>query len=431
MRKQKTIKKEVSFSGVGLHTGKKTTITFKPAPADTGMVFVRVDLPERPHIKADVDHVTDVARGTTIGLDGVKVLTIEHVLGAFAGLGIDNIYAEVDASEAPVGDGSALPFIDALTEAGLVEQNAPAKEARVEKPVICEVEGVTLMAFPSEQLKVSYMIEYGHPALGVQFRSCVIDPALFTLEIAPARTYCFLHDVERLQRQGLIKGGSLENAVVIGDEGILNEALRFEDEFVRHKILDLLGDLALLGSPLVGHVVAMKAGHSSHVEFVKRLRSATGKKGTAPPEAPPPASEAILDIHQICEILPHRDPFLFVDKITRLAENSIRGIKNVSISEPHFRGHIPGSPIMPGVLILEAMAQVGAILVLKNSGNEGTLPYMLSIDKAKFRKAVYPGDQLTIDVNVVNVHKRFGKLRGEARVGENLAAEAELTFLIP
>ena len=273
MKKQKTIKKPVSFSGIGLHTGNETTITFKPAPPDTGSVFVRVDLPDRPHIKADVEHVVDVSRGTTIGLDGIRVLTVEHVLAAFAGLGIDNIFAEVDASEAPVGDGSASPFVDVLSTAGIEEQDYPRREIRITEPVAYERDGVTIMALPSDQLKLSYTIEYGHPALDSQFQSFVIEPSLFAREIAPARTFCFLHDVEQLKALGLIKGGGLENAVVIGDEDILNEGLRFDDEFARHKVLDLLGDLVLLGGTLVAHVVAIKAGHASHVEFIKQLRS--------------------------------------------------------------------------------------------------------------------------------------------------------------
>jgi UDP-3-O-[3-hydroxymyristoyl] N-acetylglucosamine deacetylase/3-hydroxyacyl-[acyl-carrier-protein] dehydratase len=429
MPKQKTINKDVSYSGVGLHTGNETTITFKPAPPDTGAVFIRTDLPGRPRIRADVAHVTDVARGTTIGLNGVKVLTIEHVLAAFAGLGIDNILAEVNASEAPVGDGSALPFVKALTEAGLAEQDRPRKEARVSEPIMYERDGVTLLALPSERLILSYMIEYGHPALSAQFGSFVIEPEVFTHEIAPARTFCFLRDVEQLQALGLIKGGSLENAVVIGDESILNEGLRFDDEFVRHKVLDLLGDLVLVGGPLVGHIVAIKAGHASHVEFIKRLRSETAKEDMRSPEAAETAqggSNISLDVNQIRNILPHRFPFLFVDRITKLDDTCAIGIKNVTISEPYFQGHIPGHPIMPGVLIIEAMAQVGAVLILSKPGHEGQLPYLLGVEKAKFRKPIYPGDRMEIRVNIVNLHKRYGKLRGEVRVDGALAAEAEI-----
>ncbi|GAB4342457.1 MAG: bifunctional UDP-3-O-[3-hydroxymyristoyl] N-acetylglucosamine deacetylase/3-hydroxyacyl-ACP dehydratase [Candidatus Abyssubacteria bacterium] len=429
MRRQKTVSRETSFSGVGLHTGKKTTITFRPAPPDTGVVFIRTDLSEKPRIKADVDHVTDVTRGTTIGLNGVKVLTIEHVLAAFAGLGIDNVYVELDASEAPVGDGSALPFVDALANAGLTEQDPARREVVVTEPVMFEQGDIVLLGVPSERLKISYMIEYGHPALGVQFKSFVVEPEEFAREIAPSRTFCFLRDVELLKKQGLIKGGSLENAVVIGDEGILNEVLRFEDEFVRHKVLDLLGDLSLLGMPLVGHIVAMKAGHAAHVEFVKKLKARTRERLAW--ATPPDGQSDALDTEQICGIIPHRPPFLFLDEITKLDNRSAVGFKRLTGAEEFFKGHVPGNPIMPGVLIIEAIAQVGSVLVLTRTGGMGKLPYMVSIDKAKFRKPVYPGDQLELSATILNLHKKFGKLRGEARVGGNLAAECEISYLVP
>ena len=434
MPNQKTIKKAASFSGVGLHTGDETTIVFKPAPPDTGAVFIRTDLPERPHIKADVAHVVDVSRGTTIGLDGVRVLTIEHVLAAFAGLGIDNIYAEVNASEAPVGDGSASPFVEVLSEAEIVEQDRVRKEVRITHPIAYERDGVSLMALPADRLKLSYTIEYGHPALDSQYASFAIDPSAFVREIAPARTFCFLHDVEQLKALGLIKGGSIENAIVIGDEGILNDGLRFNDEFARHKILDLLGDLVLLGDPLIAHVVAIKAGHASHVEFIKKLRSETARQEELTPattETGPEEKETVLDARQIREILPHRFPFLFVDRITKLDEKRAEGIKNVTISEPFFQGHMPGHPIMPGVLIIEAIAQVGAVLFLRDGNHKDKTPYLFGIEKAKFRKPIFPGDRMDIAVEVINLHKRYGKLRGSVSVNGKLAAEAEIIFGTP
>ena len=431
---QKTIKKAVSFSGVGLHTGNKTTITFKPAPPDTGVIFIRTDLPERPRIQADVAHVIDVSRGTTIGLDGAKVLTIEHVLAAIAGLGIDNVYAEVDADEAPVGDGSAAPFVEVLSDADVEEQNHPKKEIRISSPVAYDRDGISLLALPSDNLKLSYTIDYNHPALDSQFCSFTIDPAVFAREIAPARTYCFLHDVEQLKAAGLIKGGSIENAIIIGDDDVLNEKLRFSDEFARHKVLDLLGDLVLLGGNLVAHVVAIKAGHASHVEFIKQIRSEISPQAgrTAHAADPEPADEPIVyDAARIMEILPHRYPFLFVDKITKLDGKHAEGIKNVTISEPYFQGHLPGRPLMPGVLIIEAIAQVGAVLFLTDEAHKGQFPYIFSIEKAKFRKPVYPGDRMDIVVDIVKQHKRYGKLRGKVLVDGKLAAEAEIVFGTP
>jgi UDP-3-O-[3-hydroxymyristoyl] N-acetylglucosamine deacetylase/3-hydroxyacyl-[acyl-carrier-protein] dehydratase len=431
---QKTIKSAVSFSGVGLHTGGKTTVTFKPAPPDTGVVFVRTDLPGRPGIQADVAHVVDVSRGTTIGIDGIKILTIEHVLAAIAGLEIDNVIAEVDADEAPVGDGSASPFVEALSKAGLEEQGRPRKEINITRPVAYDRNGISLLALPSDRLKLSYTIEYNHPALDSQFCSFEIDPLIFAREIAPARTYCFLHDVERLKKAGLIKGGSLENAIVIGDEGVLNDNLRFTDEFARHKVLDLLGDLALLGENLVAHVVAIKGGHASHIEFMKQIRSEIGRDDDRD-EPETGAREAdgieVFDAVRISEILPHRHPFVFVDRITKLDRKHAEGIKNVTISEPFFQGHMPGRPIMPGVLIIEAIAQVGAVLFLSDETHTGKLPYLFGIEKAKFRKPVYPGDRMDIAVEILNLHKRYGKLRGQVSVDGKLAAEAEIVFGTP
>lgn len=437
MTNQRTIKKTASFSGIGLHTGEKTTITFRPAPPDTGAVFIRTDLPGSPHIKADVAHVVDVSRGTTIGIDGANVLTVEHVLAAFAGLEIDNIYAEVDAGEAPVGDGSSSPFVEVLSEAGIEEQDRERKQIKITHPIAYEQDGISLLALPSDTLKLSYTIEYGHTALDTQYRSFTIDPNVFASEIAPARTYCFLHDVEQLKEAGLIKGGSIENAIVIGDDGILNEKLRFSDEFARHKVLDLLGDLFLLGTPLLAHVVAIKAGHASHVEFVRQIRLETDiekkrKKEAASAEAAQETQEGeVFDAARISEILPHRYPFLFVDQVTKIDERHARGVKNVTISEPYFQGHVPGHPIMPGVLIIETIAQVGAVLILEKEDNRGKLPYIFGIEKAKFRRPVYPGDRLDISVNIVNLHKRYGKLHGEVSVDGKLAAEADIIFGTP
>ena len=434
MPNQKTIKKAASFSGIGLHTGEETTITFRPAPPDTGIVFIRTDLPDRPHIKADVAHVVDISRGTTIGLNGVRVLTVEHVLAAFAGLGIDNIYAEVNAGEAPVGDGSASPFVEVLIQAGIEEQDCQKREVGIEEPIAYEHGDIKLMAFPSDRLELSYVIEYGHPALNSQFRSFVIDPEVFAREIAPARTFCFLHDVEQMKALGLIKGGSLENAVVVGDQEILNDSLRFDDEFVRHKVLDLLGDLVLLGNTLVAHVVAIKAGHAAHVEFVKRLRSEADLEEEIAPAKCPTEFEGTgvsLDTKQILDILPHRFPFLLVDRITELSDRRVCGIKNVTISEPFFQGHIPGHPIMPGVLIIEAIAQVGAVLVRSKARHKGQLPYLLGIEKARFRRPIHPGDRMDIAVDVLNLHKRYGKFRGKVTVDGKLAVEAEIIFGAP
>ncbi len=436
MEPQKTIAKEATFSGIGLHTGNLTTITFKPGPPDSGIVFYRVDLPNRPAIKADIDHVVDVSRGTTIGVDDVKVHTVEHVLAAIAGLNIDNINIEVDANEIPVGDGSALPFMTTLKKAGVVEQDAPRNYITLDRPVFYKSDDVTLSVLPADDLRLTMTISYDHPAVGTQYASFNITPELFEREIAPARTFCFLRDVRMLQQQGLIKGGSLENAVVIGDEGILNDDLRYPDEFVRHKVLDLLGDIYLLGKPVRGHIIGVKSGHAMHVKFSQQIKKEVlnGRRpseeevvGAKAGQARPPA----LDVNMIMKVLPHRFPFLLVDRIMEYTPyNHVTGIKNVTVNEPFFQGHWPEMPVMPGVLIIEVMAQVSSVLVFGNGneGEPGKVAYFLGIENAKFRRVVVPGDQIVVEAEMVQLRRNACKVRAVAQVDGRVAAEAEMLF---
>lgn len=437
MAKQHTIQKSVSFSGRGLHSGNESTVTFRPAPADSGVVFYRVDLPGRPAIPADIEHVVDISRGTTIGLNGIKVLTIEHVLAALVGLEIDNVAIELDANELPVGDGSAKPFVDALIEAGTAEQDADRMVMTVSKPVTYRNDDITITLLPSDEFRLSFTIDYPHypkKVVGTQFLSEVISKKDFERDIAPARTFCSMHEVEALQSRGLIKGGSLENAIVIGDEDILNEALRFSDELVRHKMLDLLGDLFLLGRPLEAHVIAIKSGHAAHIEFARMVRDQEGGNDRRNRRSGPRVSEIPqigrqMDISEIRGVLPHRYPFLLVDRIDSLVEGKrATGIKSVTANEEFFQGHWPDMPVMPGVLIIEAMAQVGGVLVLKTADLAGTPAFFSGVDKARFRKAVRPGDQLVIEVDLVRLKSRFSKVHGRAYVDGALAAEADLMF---
>ncbi|MBX7259191.1 MAG: UDP-3-O-acyl-N-acetylglucosamine deacetylase, partial [Candidatus Hydrogenedentes bacterium] len=315
MERQKTIARDASFSGIGLHTGNLTTITFKPAPANSGITFYRVDLPERPAVKADIDNVVDVTYGTTIAVNGVKVHTVEHVLAAIAGLGIDNLDIEVDANETPVGDGSSVPFMTTLQRAGMVEQDAEKQFIRIKQPVYYRNEDVALSVLPSDELRVTMTIAFDHVAIGTQYASFVITPDTFVKDIAPARTFGFLRDAKMLQEQGLIRGVSLENAVAIGDESILNEDLRFPDEFVRHKILDLIGDMFLLGRPVKGHVIGVKSGHASHVKFSQEVKKSllngrAKRNGVSLSKLP-----TAIDVNMIMKVLPHRFPFLLVDRI--------------------------------------------------------------------------------------------------------------------
>ncbi len=433
---QRTLRSEVSFSGVGLHSGAQATLVFRPAPVNSGIKFVRSDLAARPEIRADVKNAVpsgDHARRTILGRDDVTISTVEHVLAAVHGLGIDNVTIELNTSEPAEPDGSSAPFVDVLKRAGVVEQDSAKRFIEVKTPVALTEDGVELVALPHPGLRISFTIHYDHPLIGTQFASFDISEQVFEEQIAPARTFSLLKDVEALRGQGLIKGGSLGNSIVIGDEKILNEGpLRFPDEFVRHKILDLLGDLCLLGGPLRAHIISVRSGHASNLKLVNLLRERFGKpaKGLAGRHVREVPST--LSIEQIEEIMPHRYPFLLVDRILSLEEGKrVVGIKNVTINEPFFQGHFPGHPIMPAVLIIEAMAQVGGVLLLSMVENPKTkLVYFMAIDKAKFRKPVFPGDQIRFDLEMMKLRMNTCKMKGHAYVGEDLVAEAELLSVL-
>ncbi|OQY29283.1 MAG: hypothetical protein B6244_04280 [Candidatus Cloacimonetes bacterium 4572_55] len=424
-KKQCTIGGTVSYSGIGLHTGNKTTITFKPAPPDTGVRFVRVDLPNSPAILADIDHVVDISRGTSIGQNGFKIHTVEHVLAAIAGLGIDNLYAELDGNEPPAADGSSRPFLEALKSTKIVKQEPDKKYFVVDSPISFSDNDKELFIIPYNGFKVSYTIDYPHPLVGTSFLSLEITPESFSDQISAARTFAFIDEVELLKEQGLIKGGSLETAIVIGDDAILNEEpLRFENEFVRHKILDLVGDLFLVGQPIVGHVYASKSGHGTHVELARLLRKLAKKR-----DQKKQASEKIMNTERIQSILPHRYPFLLIDRVLEIETNKrIVAIKNVTINEPFFLGHFPDKPIMPGVLQLEAMAQAGGLLLLNQVENpEKKLVYFTGIDRVKFRKPVVPGDQIRLVLETIRARSKFSKMIGRGYVDEKIVVEAELS----
>ncbi len=429
MQYQKTITREISFSGIALHTGEETCITFKPSPADTGIKFIRLDLPGRPEIKACVTNVSNIIRGTNIGNEQAKIYTVEHLLAAFLALGIDNIVVEMNASEPPVGDGSALTFVDMIRQAGAKEQKAPRRICVLKQSFWVSDNGSMLMVVPSDRLKISCTIAYNHPEVRAQYITVDIDEEIFKKEIAPARTFCFYHEVEKLMDQGLIKGGSLDNAVVIGDESIFSkEQLRYPDEFVRHKVLDLLGDLCLMGKPIQAHIIAIKPGHNINIKMVKKIYDSVIREKEPLPVGFSPSGDTLLDINQIKQVLPHRYPFLLVDRILEITDKKAVGVKNVTVNEQFFNGHFPGKPIMPGVLIVEAMAQVAGILMLKKSENVGKMAYFMSIDKVKFRKLVVPGDQLRLEVELVKARSKTGKIRGKAYVGNDLVTEADLMF---
>jgi UDP-3-O-[3-hydroxymyristoyl] N-acetylglucosamine deacetylase/3-hydroxyacyl-[acyl-carrier-protein] dehydratase len=429
---QRTIAKPVSFEGVGLHTGERGCVTFRPAPADSGVRFVRADLAGRPEVLVRPENARfdpDAGRRTILESGAVQVHTMEHILAAVAGLGIDNLSIDINSMEAPEpADGSAAPIAALLHGAGVVEQNRPKRPIKVTKPVRWSENGIELMATPYDGLKLSFTIDYDNPVVGRQEFTIDIDDRSFTEQVAPARTFVLERDIEALRRAGWIKGGRIESAVVVGEERILNpEPLRFPDEFVRHKVLDLLGDLFLLGRPLLGHVRAVRSGHQSHVAFVKHLKETLPLPGRRPGA---PADE--WDITAIMDIIPHRYPFLLVDRILHIEEgHSIEGIKNVTINEPFFQGHFPGHPIMPAVLILEAMAQVGGFLLLNSVKDpHGKLMYFMGIDGARFRRPVTPGDQLRFRLTLLKLKGQTSKMKGEAFVDDQLVAEAELLATI-
>ncbi len=464
LTKQRTISNEVSISGIGLHTGNKSNMTFKPAPENYGIKFKRADLPNAPEILADVEHVTDISRGTTLAVGDAEVKTVEHVLAAIMGCEIDNIIVELDTNEPPVVDGSAKPFVDLLTVAGFEEQNEPKDYLVIEQTVHYrdEKSEVDIVAVPLEEdFKVTVMIDYRNPALGSQYTALFNMEKEFANEFAPARTFCFLHEVEDLYEQGLIQGGRFDNAVVIvdrdlsktdlkalmsklrikdsvvlGENGILNNnTLRYKNEPARHKLVDLIGDMALIGAPIKGHIMAARPGHKSNIEFVKMLRRLHQQNKLKTKFQVEKSQEVIFDINAIKKMLPHRYPFLLVDKVIELEVGKrIIGVKNVTVNEPYFEGHFPQKPIMPGVLIIEAMAQTGGLLLLSYVGNyEGKLAYFTSIDKAKFRKPVIPGDQLFLEVEVMDKKRNIFKLKGRAyknKFGGELAAEAEIMTAI-
>lgn len=454
MAKQRTIKREVSLEGVGLHTGNQVKLSFKPAPIDNGYTFVRTDIEGNPVIEADANFVVNTQRGTNLEKNGVSIQTSEHVLAACVGLEIDNVIIEINASEPPIMDGSSKFFVEALEKAGIEEQDAQREEYVVEEVIryVDEESGSEILVMPAEEYQVTAMVDFGTKVLGTQNAS-LNKLSEFKEEIANARTFSFLHELEMLLERGLIKGGDLNNAIVYVDKelspetmaklreafrkdsisvkpnGILdNLTLHYPNEAARHKLLDVVGDLALIGTRIKGKVIANKPGHQVNTEFAKKLSRIikAEKRNNIPKfdlDQPP-----LMDVNQIMDILPHRPPFILVDKIIELTDTSVVGVKNVTMNEPFFVGHFPGKPVMPGVLQVEAMAQTGGILALKSVPDpENYLTFFMKIDNVKFKQQVVPGDTLIFKLDLLApIRRGICQMQAYAYANGKLVSEAIL-----
>jgi UDP-3-O-[3-hydroxymyristoyl] N-acetylglucosamine deacetylase/3-hydroxyacyl-[acyl-carrier-protein] dehydratase len=457
--KQTTIRESVSVKGVGLHTGKSVTLTFQPAPVNHGFRFQRVDLPDQPIMAADVKYVVSTNRGTTLKSGEAQVSTVEHVLSALTGLGVDNVLLEIDGPEIPIMDGTSMPFIEAVQSVGIEEQDADRQYFVITEPISYkdEVSGTELLALPADDFEATVMIDFNSKVLGPQFASLKTMDS-YVEEIAPCRTFVFVHELEKLLDMGLIKGGDMDNAIVIADrkmeqeeldvlsaklgktgikvdsEGVLNTVkLHFQNEPARHKLLDVIGDLSLIGKPIRGKIVATKPGHTANVEFAKILKKQylDNRRLMGVPKYDPNV-EPVYDVVAIQGLLPHRYPFLLVDKIIEISPTHVVGVKNITNNENFFQGHFPGNPIFPGVLQIEALAQTGGILALHNAEGTGEWDtYFLKIENTKFKAKVVPGDTLMLKMELLEpIRRGIVHMQGTAYVGNKIVSEGELTAQI-
>ena len=427
---QHTLAQSATLEGTSLHTGGKVTLTLKPAPEGHGFKFRRIDLPDQPFIPADAEKVQTVERATTLAEGSVKVHTVEHVISALTGMGIDNALIEMDSNEPPIGDGSAKPFVELIKKAGIAPQQAARKIWEIREPIHQEsADGTIITIVPSKSFRVS-VTNVGPDGRFTQYFSSEVTPAAYESEIAPARTFVYYEDVKPLLEKGLIQGGSLENAVVIrGGEVMSKEPMRYTNEFARHKALDLIGDLALSGKRIHGHVIAVKPGHGPNTRMAAALKREYARLVAMLTPVNLPQGETVLNIQDLMSILPHRYPFLLVDRIIECSgDNRCVGIKNVTINEPFFPGHFPGHPIMPGVLQLEAMAQVSSVLMLQKPENAGKIGYFMSADKVKWRRPVLPGDTLVIEAEVMKIRGAIGQTSCRCLVNGDVVSEGELKF---
>lgn len=452
--KQHTIQKTVSITGVGLHTGEKVTMLLQPAAINHGYKFQRIDLPGKPVIEADVDYVVDTSRGTVLEKDDVRVHTTEHILAALVGLQVDNVMIQLDGPEVPILDGSAIKFVEIIEEAGLEEQHSLRNYYEITEAIHFrnDDQSIELAALPLNDYRLTVMVDYNSTVLHSQHAQ-LHDISLFKQQIASCRTFVFLHELEALFKAGLIKGGNVDNAVVIvdrevseeeiedlskllnkekieiGKTGILNDMpLRFANEPARHKLLDVMGDLALIGRPLKAHILAARPGHTPNVALAKKIKKQMTDSAKGAPQFDPNVPP-VYNVSEIARLLPHRYPFALVDKIVYLDGQAVVGVKNITMNEPQFTGHFPENPVMPGVLQIEAIAQTGGVLVLTSTGDpEAFWPYLVGIDNCRFYRNVLPGDTLVIRCHLLAaIRLGVAKMHGEAWVGKNLVCDVDMT----
>ena len=438
--KQRTLLREVSISGKSLHSGEEVNLKLKPAAENHGIVFKRVDLYGKPELKPVVDFVTDLVRSTTIADGHAKVQTVEHVLSALNGCGVDNALIEMDASEPPILDGSAKHFVNLVQEAEPVEQAAERRYYELDEPVSVTRGGSSIIALPYDGFRIT-CTSADDRGIHTQHLTLDIDPETFIAQVAPARTFTVYEDIEELLKLGKIKGGSLDSAIVIkGDKIVTKEPLRFKDEFVRHKMLDIVGDIVLAGMPIKAHIVAVRPGHALNAELSKVLRKKILEKAKGAAKSQKTASlaevhanETSMDIRRVLDLLPHRYPFVMIDRVLEIVnDDELVALKNVTINEPYFQGHYPGRPVMPGVLQVEAMAQAAGVLLLKRFPvGENKIAFFMSADKVKFRQAVEPGDSIELRVKLVKIRgNKIATATGSCSVGGKLVSSAELMFML-
>lgn len=430
---QTTIRQEVSIDGVGIHTGKNIKIVLKPAKADSGISFIRTDISNSPVIRLGLSNLSapsSTDRRTILGEGKARIETVEHLLAALSGIEIDNVVVELNGSELPGLDGSAKCYVDKIKEAGRVTLNADRKLFYVREPICVEDNGSRIVVLPDINLRISYTLHYPKTSIKTQYNSFIITPEIFEKEIAPSRTFCVEEEVESLLKAGLGKGASYENTLVLGKDGVIKNKIRFEDEFLRHKVLDLIGDLSVFGMQVKGHILCVKSGHALNIKLVEKIDEQMRAVKVAAPKGlfktPLSLPKSVMNAEDIKNIIPHRYPFLLIDSIVELTGKRVVGIKNLSENDYFFAGHFPSIPVMPGVLIIEAMAQTGGVLLLNKKENAGKIAYFMSINNVKFRRVVNPGDQLRLEINIVKFKTKVVQFKGTAYVGDQLVAEADL-----